>query len=245
MIFFYCQVKFIFCCNALKSSLTKKSFSARIKTQMSYKLPPLSTQSFVTMMALMLASFSFLTYKVLDENTIKFDTRLNELIATTRTPRLNYWMNMITDVGQIGGLVFTLILGSILWYKNKWKTAVALVSSVFGAAFLTEFLKLVFNRERPAIASRLATEFTFGFPSGHATASFALFPILAILFYTQVDIQENYKRLVVFLLSVFPFVVGYSRLYMGVHYVTDVVAGSIVGLSFASIFYYTYNKSKK
>jgi undecaprenyl-diphosphatase len=196
-------------------------------------------------MTAMLGLFSFLTYKVLDKDTIEFDKGLNELIATTRTPNLNYWMNFITDIGQIGGLVFTLFLGGILWYQKKYRAGVALVSSVFGAAFLTEFLKLCFNRERPEISSRLATEFTFSFPSGHATASFALFPILAVLFYTQVDIPENYKRLVVFLLSILPFFVGYSRLYLGMHYATDIMAGALVGLSFASIFYYTYSKIKK
>lgn len=212
---------------------------------MKNKLSPLTTQSFLTIMAILLGSFSFLTYKVLDEDTIKFDKQLNELIQTTRGPGLNYWMNLITDIGQIGGLVFTLFLGCVLWYQKKYRTGVALVSSVFGAAFLTEFLKLVFNRERPVIASRLATEFTFSFPSGHATASFALFPILAMLVHSQVSLPENYKRLVVFILCIFPFVVSYSRLYMGVHYVTDVMAGAMVGLSFASIFYYTYTKVKK
>jgi undecaprenyl-diphosphatase len=196
-------------------------------------------------MSIMLGLFSFLTYKVLDKNTIKFDMQLNALIATTRNPNLNSFMLLVSDIGQIGGLMFTLILGGFLGFQKKSSLGVFLISSVFGAAFVTEFLKLVFNRDRPDIINRLASEFTFSFPSGHATASFALFPILAILFYDNVEIPCAYKRFIVFILCVFPFLVGYSRLYLGVHYFTDIMAGAMVGLTFASIFYYTYSKAKK
>jgi undecaprenyl-diphosphatase len=229
----------------LEYLLTKTEILTTITGKMPRRLPQLSNKNFALLLSTTFALFGFLTYKVLDKDTIIFDTKFNELIQSTRTPATNYWMNIVTDMGQIGGLMFAVVLSVYLGYKNKINTAFNLLGCVFGAVFLTEFLKLVFNRDRPDILNRLTSEFTLSFPSGHATASFVLFPILAVLFYDQTDVSTNYKRLVVFVLSIFPFVVGYSRLYLGVHYATDILGGSIVGLTFASIFYYNYTKAKR
>jgi undecaprenyl-diphosphatase len=111
-----------------------------------------------------------------------------------------------------------------------------------GAGLFTYFLKLIIARDRPELVSRLVVESGFSFPSGHATTAFVAFPILAIVVYYSSRIPKVLKYILILILAIFPFVVDFSRLYLGVHYLTDVVAGAMVGLSATCVFYYFHSK---
>jgi undecaprenyl-diphosphatase len=102
----------------------------------------------------------------------------------------------------------------------------ALILSVFGSGLFTLIGKNVFQRARPAVA--LYKEASFSFPSGHAAIAVAFYGFLA---YFLIKFIKKWKsKINIFLISLFViFIIGFSRLYLGVHYFSDVWAGYLVG----------------
>lgn len=123
---------------------------------------------------------------------------------------------------QLGGGVFVASISSIavlwLWLiRRRWQ-AIFLASSVFGAALLNILLKLLFQRERP-LDQLIAVE-GYSFPSGHAMSSMALALALVVICW-----KTRLRWLVLAIAVVYVLVVGFSRVYLNVHYVSDVLAG--------------------
>jgi undecaprenyl-diphosphatase len=127
----------------------------------------------------------------------------------------------ITTLGNIEYILpITLLLIIYLLYKKRRLYALIVVFGVGGAAVANIVLKFLFHRDRPAFWHSLITETSYSFPSGHAMLSSALiFCIIAILWKTRWRIVSIILGAIIILL------IGYSRLYMGVHYPTDIIAG--------------------
>ena len=123
---------------------------------------------------------------------------------------------------QLGGAVFvtgsTSITALWLWLMRQQRRAVFLVSSVAGAALLNILLKSLFQRERPL--DQLISVEGYSFPSGHAMSSMALSLALVIICW-----RTKMRWVIVGLAVVYVLVVGFSRVYLNVHYVSDVLAG--------------------
>lgn len=123
---------------------------------------------------------------------------------------------------QLGGAVFVAGATSIavLWLllMRRRLQAVFLAGSVAGAAILNIFLKALFQRERP-LEQLIAVE-GYSFPSGHAMSSMALALALVIICW-----RTKMRWVIVALAAVYVLVVGFSRVYLNVHYVSDVLAG--------------------
>ena len=151
-------------------------------------------------------------------------------------------MKSISDVGMIGGVFIIGFVCANLFFNKKIHVLFGLLISSLGAGFFTYFLKLIIARDRPELVNRLVVESGFSFPSGHATTAFVAFPILAITIYFNSKVPKFFKFLTILLLAIFPFVVAFSRLYLGVHYFTDVIAGAMVGISATCVFYYFHLK---
>ena len=95
---------------------------------------------------------------------------------------------------------------------------------------LTFFGKLVFQRERPDILLRAITENSFSFPSGHATTVVLFYGLLTYIF-IRGSKSLKVRTAALSFLVVFIILVDFSRLYLGVHYLSDVIAGNLVGLA--------------
>ena len=121
--------------------------------------------------------------------------------------------------------VFIIIL--ILFFKNKKKFIVPFFLTVVVAEAITFFGKIYFGRSRPLLAVLHETDPSF--PSGHATIAVAFYGYLAYMIIKL--FPGRFKYLVVILSILIMFLIGFSRLYLDVHYVSDVVAGYLVGLS--------------
>jgi membrane-associated phospholipid phosphatase len=123
-------------------------------------------------------------------------------------------------------------IGLCLWWtwKKLWRLSIGLMMSVAGAGLLNSWLKGVYERPRPDNPDAWAKAAGFSFPSGHAMISLVFFGFIA---YALVHVVRDQKRswVAAMVLGIIPLAVGISRLVLGVHYPTDVLAGWAAGAS--------------
>lgn len=165
----------------------------------------------------------WLCKRILKRETFNFDQSLLLALHHDENPILNQLMLLITQLGNptIMIPVFVLSVG-LLWWKNKLLEAKFFLIGCLGATFLNLELKVLFERVRPALWKQLITENSFSFPSGHALGSLFLYGFLAYL------LAQNYPKLTPIIYSLATLLImtiGFSRLYLGVHWPSDVLAG--------------------
>jgi undecaprenyl-diphosphatase len=122
----------------------------------------------------------------------------------------------------------SLAVMAILWLKGQWRLAAAWAIVQLISLVLIEHTKLAFGRARPEFNGVLTREDSLSFPSGHALGSMAAFGLLAYLFSIGWA-NAAYRRLGIGLCVLLILLIGFSRMYLGVHYFTDVVAGYALG----------------
>jgi len=140
------------------------------------------------------------------------------------------------DITALGGYtVLTLVtLGcaGYLWLRRKWRAMWLVILSIVGGVLMSEGLKQLFQRERPSIVPHLVTVHSLSFPSGHSMLSAVTYLTLgALLVKTVAD--RGSRLYVIFIAALLPLLVGLSRVFLGVHYPTDVLAGWCAGLAWA------------
>jgi undecaprenyl-diphosphatase len=138
-----------------------------------------------------------------------------------------------TALGGLGWLTFTTIVIAVyLWLDRKTHMMVFMLAATTSGALLSFILKNAFDRPRPDLVPHLSHVYTSSFPSGHSMVSAVVYLTLGSLLAAVVA----RRRLKIYVLSIailLSFFVGVSRVYLGVHYPTDVLAGWPAGLSWA------------
>lgn len=124
-------------------------------------------------------------------------------------------------------ILFLLIAGGLFWKRRAFLPLIGLYLAVIGSEAFTYLAKQWFARPRPELAYYL--ENSYSFPSGHATAAVSFYGFIAYYFYRR---QKTRARKLMVLISALAIIllIGFSRLYLGVHYLSDVLAGYAVGL---------------
>jgi undecaprenyl-diphosphatase len=146
---------------------------------------------------------------------IFFDKSLALILSQNRIPFLNETMVWLSFFGT-WFIVLIIMTSLFLWQERKRKWILPLWFSLLLSMAITFFLKIIIMRIRPEVA--LLSSKSSSFPSGHATA---VFSTLAIL-------DKEFPKFKWFWLS-FSLLVIFSRLYLGMHYLSDVVVGSLIG----------------
>lgn len=167
------------------------------------------------------------------------DTHVDARVATWlhdhATPRLTSFFDTVTLLGNLATLVAVVVVaGVFLWRKGWIADLVLLVVAAVGAEVITVGLKQGFQRERPFFADPLATESTFSFPSGHASVSLAVYGTLGYIAARHL----RTRRAQVFALvsaAALVLLIGFSRLYLGVHFLSDVIAGYSIALAWVAL----------
>ena len=155
------------------------------------------------------------------------DLHVSEYLFSLHTPFFDWFFSHITLLGNTEAVVvITTLFVSWLLYTQKNYFAYFTLIVVIGSTTSTYLLKKVFGRPRPEL--EIVQLESYSFPSGHATAAIALYGVMAYVVHTLS--KKSYYRcvLLLFLLSLVA-LVGFSRIYLGYHYMSDVVAGYIVG----------------
>jgi undecaprenyl-diphosphatase len=125
-------------------------------------------------------------------------------------------------------IVLSLAVIVILWLKGQWRLAAAWAIVQLISIVLIEHTKVAFGRARPEFNGILTREDSLSFPSGHALGSIVAFGMLAYFFSIGWP-NATYRRLGIVLCVLLILLIGFSRMYLGVHFFTDVVAGYALG----------------
>jgi membrane-associated phospholipid phosphatase len=193
--------------------------------------------------------FAKLAEEVVSHELTGFDLWVYNFIAQFKTPLLTNFMKTMSFLGSFLVLIPLALVTILFTYYHKrhyWDSVMVGVSLV-GGFILNEILKWAFHRQRPNI-SRLVEATGYSFPSGHSMTSFAFYGFLAYIFWINLD-NKLLRLLVTGFLGLLIFLIGLSRIYLGVHYASDVIGGFVAGsfwvigciLSLESIRYYKSN----
>ncbi|MDO8443518.1 MAG: phosphatase PAP2 family protein [Candidatus Azambacteria bacterium] len=149
---------------------------------------------------------------------------------------MNGVMIFITYLGNwqtIVGLGIVALV--ILWRLNKKREAGFFVVALISGEIIKELLKLLFHKERPDASLALIQESGYAFPSGHAFMSVIFYGMLCYFIYRA---RENKWQKIILLIAtiILIFLIGYSRVYLGVHWISDVIAGWLIGGAMLAFF---------
>jgi membrane-associated phospholipid phosphatase len=161
--------------------------------------------------------------------TVRFDRALDDYLHTRATPPLTTFFLIVTAFGSIEAIVLVgVVVGGILAWGRRWLLLGSWLAAVAGSAVLNQLLKGLFERPRPYFEHPLLIETSYSFPSGHAMESFVVYGMLA---YFAVLALRSWKARVAVVCGAALLVVliGFSRMYLGVHYFSDVLAGYAAG----------------
>lgn len=174
-----------------------------------------------------LSFFAKLADEVLERETQQLDEAVLAWFRQFASPPLDVTMRAITSLGSEAVAVFLVLLLAYLGIRRRWGAAVGSLLVTVGAQLLNNVLKDLFHRTRPAPVDALIPSQAFSFPSGHVMVAAAFYAFLAYLGWRLFHGWR--QRAWVGLLAVLLVLIGISRLYLGVHYLTDVVAGYLAG----------------
>jgi undecaprenyl-diphosphatase len=179
-------------------------------------------------------AFAELAERVTSGGTQAFDDAVLRWIGPHRDATLDALMLEITSLGTAS--VVTMVVGVaalFLWLNQHKHSAILLFVSTFGGVILNNLLKLGFSRPRPDIIPWAAKATFYSFPSGHAMSATVVYSTVA---YLAARLQRTHaaRATIMLLAALIVFIICGSRVYLGVHYPSDVVAGVILGLAWAS-----------
>lgn len=138
-------------------------------------------------------------------------------------------------ITQLGGAVFLIILATVLLITIRNKKIGLLIWINLGiSTLLNQILKHIVQRPRPT-EFRIIDETGYSFPSGHSMVSAAFYGFLIYLIYKNVK-NKYLKCVLITILSLLIVLIGTSRIYLGVHYTSDVLAGFLISISYLIIF---------
>jgi undecaprenyl-diphosphatase len=190
----------------------------------------------------LLFAFVRLAGEVFEGETQAFDTRILRALRSPADPSKPIgpaWMeNALLDLTAIGGstilgLVVFSVVGFLLLQTRYW-TALFVTMTAISGELLNAALKAAFNRPRPSIVPPLRAVFSTSFPSGHAMESAIVYLTLGAIL-MRIARSRLTKAYIMGIATLLTALVGVSRVYLGVHYPTDVIGGWIIGFVWASI----------
>lgn len=160
-----------------------------------------------------------------------FDERTLAWLATHRTPFLNEAALEVTSLGNGFTLAVLILAVSVfLWQtQHRWSVYLLLIAYV-GGQILNRVLKNWFDRPRPSIVEHVDPVHSMSFPSGHAMISLIVYGSIAYLV-ARLEPTPGLRRTTWALAAILILGIGVSRMYLGVHYPSDVIAGFIAGLA--------------
>lgn len=200
----------------------KQTINTRIESR-------LLVEIIVSILLVLSSLFLFLKIgsEVLGNDLLHFDSAVTQFIYAFRSENMTIFMKFITFLGSPAFLVLTSVIMIIFIYSRRRKDAFIYLGILVTGVILNYVLKLIFQRPRPTDLS-LIHESTYSFPSGHSMNGLVFYLVLSYFVFRETGNKKlSYAVLMISMFIVL--LIGISRIYLGVHYPTDVIAGYIAG----------------
>lgn len=205
----------------------------RFRKHFSTRKKDILLRLFVATGALLCFAFIFGQFaeEVIEQDTLYADEAVLKFINGFSTPFLDQTMVWLTALG--GVLAVVVAATALTIYRGRqyrWRSALFTAFSIGGLVIANSVLKLFYQRERPELWSLLVNESTYSFPSGHAALSCGLAIVICILVW-----RSKYRIPIITISVIYVAMIGFTRLYLGVHYPTDVFAGWLLAIVWVGI----------
>ncbi|MGM7722049.1 phosphatase PAP2 family protein [Metabacillus sp. Hm71] len=159
------------------------------------------------------------------------DENVTLIFEKIRLPFMTDFFLIISEIGSIKFyLPISAALAAFFILKRKVLDALFLLALLFSVRFLNYHLKEIFSRERPNFNAVYEASH-FSFPSGHSMNSAAIYSFICYLLITRFIHKKNQKQAIIISTMLLIALIGISRIYLGVHFLTDVIAGFSAGIA--------------
>lgn len=195
------------------------------------------------------ASLALWIFVEIAENVVEgdaryFDTAILMALHSSNFSNLDWFIEFVRDISGLGGLgVLTLLVSAsviFLVISNNLRTAIFVALATISGAVLSSLLKLGFDRPRPDLIPHLTHVYSASFPSGHAMVSAVVYLTLGTLL-TRIVSGFWAKVFIMAVVVLLTGLIGISRLYLGVHWPSDVLAGWAAGAGWALMWWTVAN----
>jgi len=162
------------------------------------------------------------------------DLAVNAFMQSIQTPFSVKLMSAITFIGDVKVLLpLSILLVLYLFYKKENLKSSLIASTLILGVLTSETLKFLVSRARPENALMKLSDYSF--PSGHVLMSTLFFLLVIYLFKNSMK-DKVLRKLFITMLIIIPILISFSRLYLNVHWLTDVIAGIIIGIFWTALF---------
>jgi len=178
---------------------------------------------------------AIVSYSVIFLDKLLIDTIVIDFINSIRCDFLDFFMKFITSFGNTSTvfiLLCVVLWGLVKFIRNK-KIALIFLISLCGNVLFNQLLKVIVARERPI--DKLINIGGFSFPSGHAMVSMFFYGGIMYLISKLVK-RKVLRIMLIIMFAILIFLIGFSRIYLGVHYFSDVLVGFLVSILFLDLF---------
>jgi membrane-associated phospholipid phosphatase len=168
------------------------------------------------------------------ESVLKYDQIITNWVYSLRAPFLTDFMKIITSFGStLIIIIFLSIVIAVLILIKKRKYILPLLITLLVNRIFVEIIKFVFARQRPTLSNALVVENSFSFPSGHTIIAITFYGLL-IIYLFKISKSNILKVLSILIGILIILGVGFSRIYLGVHWASDVIGSLLIGISWLS-----------
>ena len=192
-----------------------------------------------------LIGFSCIAVLISGQKIIQFDQTVISFIQGFESPTLTSIMKFFTYIGSFSVVVVIAIIAFLfLYFVLKHRIELVLFGTVIlGTPIINQMLKQFFHRARPDL-HRLIEIGGYSFPSGHAMNAFAVYGILAFLLWRHIPTRLG-RTVLIMISTIFILMIGTSRIYLGVHYPSDIIGGYFASGFWLAISIWFFQKYKE
>lgn len=183
----------------------------------------------ILVLSIALSVFAITAYLIMTKETLAFDTAIREYSYRIRNDGLTHIFKLLTYIGNWQTITILCFLSLLIKAVRK-NFGLPLTATAIITTIVQKTLKAAFHRQRPDVALHLINQGGYSFPSGHSMTSVVFYGMLIFLCRRYIK-NKRISNIITALLILLILLIGYSRVYLGVHYPTDIVGGWSIGIS--------------